>query len=97
MEAAISSVGVSEGCVILRILNGCSAEIGNTFRELMTAVEGTQTRATFGSAVSIEVVVSLVPEMENKYSGCLMFSIPKCSTCICNKQQCSVKHNSHMI
>ena len=27
----------------------------------------------------------------------LMFFIPKCSTRICNKQQCSVKHNIHLI
>jgi len=27
----------------------------------------------------------------------LMFSIPKCSTHIYNKQQCSVKHDIHLI
>ena len=31
MEAVIYSVGVSEGCIILRVLNECSAEIDNTF------------------------------------------------------------------
>jgi hypothetical protein len=35
----------------------------------MTAVEGTQTKAIFGGVVSIEIVVSLVADMENGYSG----------------------------
>jgi hypothetical protein len=38
----------------------------------MTAVEDIQSRALFGGAVSIEVVVSLVAEMENKYSDSLL-------------------------
>jgi hypothetical protein len=42
------------------------------FRELVIEVVGTQTRAIFGRAVSIGVVVSLVSEMENKYSGTLL-------------------------
>jgi hypothetical protein len=36
---------------------------------LVTEVEVTQNRAIFGGAVSIQVVVSLVPEKENKYAG----------------------------
>jgi len=39
---------------------------------LVTEVEGTQTRAIFGDAVPIEVTVSLVSEMENRYTGALL-------------------------
>jgi hypothetical protein len=45
--------------------------MGNTIWNLVAKVEGTQTRATFGGAVSIQIIVSLVSEMENKYSGTL--------------------------
>jgi len=38
----------------------------------MTAVEGTQTRDIFGGVVSIEILMSLVADMENEYSGCLL-------------------------
>jgi hypothetical protein len=38
---------------------------------LVTAVEVTQTGATLGGAVCIEVTVSIVSEMENKYLGTL--------------------------
>ena len=33
----------------------------------MTEVQSTQIRAIFGDAIFIEVTVSLVPEMDNKY------------------------------
>ena len=46
--------------------------MGNTFWNLVTEVEGTQTRAIFGGAVSIQVTVPLVSEMQNKYSGNLL-------------------------
>jgi len=34
---------------------------------------------------------------QNWYRVFLMFSVPKCSTRIYSKQQCSVKHNIHLI
>jgi hypothetical protein len=49
-----------------------SAEIGNTFRELLTEVECTQTKATFGDAFSIEVILSLHAVVENKHSGTVL-------------------------
>jgi hypothetical protein len=39
---------------------------------LFAEVEGTQTKATFGGAVSIEVVVSLYADVENEYSGTVL-------------------------
>jgi len=60
LERVISSVEVSEEAVVLRVLNGGSTEIGNTFWNLVTEVEGTQSRANFGGAVSKQVIVSLV-------------------------------------
>jgi hypothetical protein len=39
---------------------------------LVTEVKGTQTRAIFGGAVPIEVIVSLVSEMDNKYIDALL-------------------------
>jgi hypothetical protein len=38
---------------------------------LVTATDGTQTRAILGGAVSIDVIVSVVSEMENRYAGTL--------------------------
>jgi hypothetical protein len=38
---------------------------------LVTATDGTQTRAILGGVVSIDVIISLVSEMGNKYSGTL--------------------------
>jgi len=38
---------------------------------LVTAVEVTQTGATLGGEVCLEVTVSIVSEMENKYLGTL--------------------------
>jgi len=54
-----------------RVLKEGSTEIGNGLWELVTATDGTQTRTILGGAVSIDVIVSLVSEMENKYSGTL--------------------------
>jgi hypothetical protein len=54
------------------ILNEVSSEIGNTFCDFVTEVEGTETRSTFGVAVSIDVVISLHEDVENKYSGTLL-------------------------
>jgi len=39
---------------------------------LVTEVEITQTRATYGGAVSIDVAISLHADMENKYSGTVL-------------------------
>jgi hypothetical protein len=39
---------------------------------LVTEVKCTHTRAIFGDAVSIEDIVSLLSEMENKYSCTLV-------------------------
>ena len=63
---------MSEERIVLRVTKEGSAEMGNTFWNLVTEVEGTQTRAIFGGAVSIQVTVPLVPEMQNKYSGNLL-------------------------
>ena len=60
---------MSEGRIVV---NESSAEIGDTFWELVTKQEGTQTRAIFGGTVIIEVIVLLVSEMENKYSRTLL-------------------------
>jgi hypothetical protein len=43
---------VSERSRVLRGVNKSSAEIGNTFWELITKQEGTQTRAIFGGTVN---------------------------------------------
>ena len=50
------------------MLNEVSTEMGNTFRGLITAVEGTQNKATFRGPVSIEFVVSQHANVENKCS-----------------------------
>ena len=71
LEEVISSGEVAEGGIVLRVLNEGSAEIGKTIRELVTEVEGTQTRSIFGGAISLEVIVQLVSEMKTKYSGTL--------------------------
>ena len=60
---------MSEGTVVLRVLNEGSAEISNIFYNLVTEVEGTQTAAIFGVTVSIEFIVSLVSELEKKHSA----------------------------
>jgi len=69
LEAQISSVEVSEEGIVLRVLNDGFGEMGNTFFNFVTEVEGTQTRAIYGGAVSKQVVVALVSEMEKKCSG----------------------------
>ena len=69
LEAVISSGEVSEENIVLSVHNDGSGEMGNTFWNFVTKVEGTQTRAIFGGAVSKQVIVSLVSEMENKCSA----------------------------
>jgi len=69
LEAQISSVEVSEEGILLIVFNDGFGEIGNTFWNFVTEVEGTQTRAIYGGAVSKQVVVALVSEMEKKCSG----------------------------
>jgi hypothetical protein len=59
---------VSGGSITFGILTKGSAERGNTFCGLVTEVEGTQPRAIFGGAASIEVIVSLTSEMESRHS-----------------------------
>jgi len=66
LEAVISSMELSKENIVLRVLNDGSTEIGNTFWNLVTEAEGIQSRANFGSAVSKQVIVSLVSEMEKK-------------------------------
>ena len=53
LEAEISRGEVSERSIVLRVLNVGSAEIGNTFWDLATDVQGTQTRDKFRGAVCI--------------------------------------------
>ena len=60
MENVISSREVSKGSLVLRVLNRVSAEIGNTFGEVVTDIEGTQTRSIARDAIYIGVTVSLV-------------------------------------
>jgi len=60
---------VSEGSIVLTVLNEGSAQTDDTSRELVTEVNSKQTRAIFGDAVSIGVIVSLALQKENKYSG----------------------------
>ena len=72
LKEVISSGEMSERRIVLRVLNEASAEIGNTFWKMGTEVAGTQSRATFVDAVSIEVLAQQVSEMENKYSGTML-------------------------
>jgi hypothetical protein len=69
LEEVTSSGELSEDSVAFRALNEGPAEIGNTFTELVPEVEGAQIGAIFGGDVSINVTVSLLSEMEEKYSG----------------------------
>jgi hypothetical protein len=46
--------------------------MGNIFWNLVTEVEGTQTRAIYGGAVFKQVIVALLSEMEKKCSGTLL-------------------------
>lgn len=63
VENVISSREVSKGSLVLRVLNGVSAEIGNTFGEVVTDIEGTQTTSIARDAIYIGVTVSFVSEM----------------------------------
>jgi hypothetical protein len=54
------------------VLNEGSAEMGNTVRGLVTAVEGAQTGDIFGAPVSIGIVVSLHADVENNCSGTVL-------------------------
>jgi len=69
LEAVISSREVSGERTVLRVLDKPSAKLGNTFWEMVTDVVGTKTGAIFGRAISIEVTVFSVQEVENEYSG----------------------------
>jgi hypothetical protein len=64
--------GRLEENILLRVRNEGSAEVHKNILRLVTGVESTQTRALFGGAVPIEVTVSLVSEMESKYSDTLL-------------------------
>jgi hypothetical protein len=74
LEGVASSGEVSEGSVIFRVLNEDNANIlvCNTFLELVPEVEGVQIGAISGGTVSIQFTVSLVLEMEKKYSDTLL-------------------------
>ena len=63
LEEVVSSEEISERTAVLRVCNEISAEISNIFRELVTDLEGTQTRATLVDVVSIEVIAQEVSEM----------------------------------
>jgi hypothetical protein len=63
VENVISSREVSKGSLVLRVLNRVSAEIGNTFGEVVTDIEGTQTRSIARDAIYIGVTISLVSEV----------------------------------
>jgi len=63
---------MSEGNIVLRVLNESSAELGNIFWELVTEAVVTQTTVIFEGALSIEIIVLPVSEMEDKYSGTLL-------------------------
>jgi hypothetical protein len=63
---------LSEGCIVLRVLNEGSAEKGNLFVELVSEVKVTQTGAIFGSALCIDVTVSPVSKKGKKYSTALL-------------------------
>jgi hypothetical protein len=51
---------LSEGCIVLRVVNEGSAEKGNIFLELHIEVKVKQTGAIFGNAVYIEITGSPV-------------------------------------
>jgi hypothetical protein len=68
LEKVVSSRQVSGGSITLRTLTEGPAELSNTFSDLVTEVEGTQARTIFGGDASIEVIVSLVSEMESRHS-----------------------------
>jgi hypothetical protein len=72
LEGVTSSGEVLEGSVVFRVLNEGPVEIGNPFGELVPEVEGAQIEAISAGAVSIKVTVSLVSEMEKKYSGTML-------------------------
>jgi len=72
LEAIISSGVLTEGCIVLSLLNEGFVEIGNTFWEPVTEVKVTQTGALFGSAVCIDVTVSPVSKMGKKYLSALL-------------------------
>ena len=63
---------MSDYCKVLRVLSDVPADIRNTYCEFVTEVDCTQTRATFGGAVSIELAISLHADVENKYSGTVL-------------------------
>jgi len=67
VEEVISSGEMSKGSVLLRVQNEVSDEIVKIHSELVTDVHSTQIRPVFGDAVFIEVTVSLVSEIDNKY------------------------------
>jgi hypothetical protein len=69
LKEVLSSREVSEGSTVLTVLNEGSAQTDETSRELVTEVDSKQTRAIFGGAVSIGVIVSLALQKENKYTG----------------------------
>jgi hypothetical protein len=60
-----SSGEVSENCVAFRVLNAVPAEICSTDRWFHIG-------AISGGDFSIKIIISLVSEMEKKYSGTLM-------------------------
>ena len=72
LEAVISSGEAPEESIVLRVLNDDSWEMGNPFWNLVTEVEGTQTRAIYGGAVFKQVIVAFVSEMKKKCSGTLL-------------------------
>jgi hypothetical protein len=51
---------MSEGNIVLRVVNEGSDKVSKRYREMVIEVKGTQTRAIFGDAVSIEFILSLV-------------------------------------
>ena len=63
---------MSEWCKALTVISKVYAEIGNAFWVLFTEVYSTQTRATFGGDISLEVLVALDADVENKYSGTML-------------------------
>jgi hypothetical protein len=72
LEGVTSSGEVLEGIAVFRVRNEGPVGIGNTFLELVPELEATQFGAISGGAVSINVTLSLVSEMEKKYAGTVL-------------------------
>jgi hypothetical protein len=69
LKKVLFSREVSEGSIVLTVLNEGSAQTYDTSRESVIEVDSKQARAIFGGAVSIGVIVSLALQKENKYSS----------------------------